>query len=271
MWTSPIRHLYMRYYTKIKSFILDLLYPQFCFNCGGEGSYLCQDCQSTLGILNIHQKYQSHPPAEGLNDLYFALPYQDILIKNLIQKFKYQPFVKELSIPLASLIITHFQLLDNKPDFFCPLSPAPKLRAGSNGADYILIPVPLEKKKLKWRGFNQAEEIGKELSKFLKPVRNSGNKENLQKENISNGVKIPLFSDCLVKTRETLPQVELSDEVRKENVKGAFLVKKKELIQNKKILLVDDVYTTGATMEECAKVLKAAGAKEIIGIVVARG
>lgn len=223
---------------KIKNFILDLIYPQFCFSCGREGSYLCQDCQSTLGLQPTHhpiyQKYQSHPPAGGLKDLYFALPYQDILIKNLIQKFKYQPFIKELAIPLTSLIITHFQLLDNKPNF----------------ADFTLIPVPLEKSKLRWRGFNQAEEIGKELSKFL---------------------KIPLVNNVLVKIKETLPQVELSDEVRKENVKGAFLVKKKELIQNKKILLVDDVYTTGSTMEECAKVLKEAGAKEIIGIVVAQG
>ena len=156
------------------------------------------------------------------------------MIKNLVQKFKYQPLVKELAIPLTSLIITHFQLLDNKPNF----------------SGFTLIPIPLEKKKLKWRGINQAEEIGKELSKFL---------------------KIPLISDCLVKTRETLPQVELSDEVRKENVKRAFSIKNGDQILGKKILLVDDIYTTGSTMIECAKVLKIAGAKEIIGIVVARG
>ncbi|GAI39661.1 unnamed protein product, partial [marine sediment metagenome] len=170
----------MYYYIKVKNFILDLLYPQFCFNCGREGSYLCQDCQSTLQILNLHQIYQT----PNLKDLYFALSYRDILIKNLVQKFKYQPFAKELAIPLTSLIITHFQLLDNKPNF----------------SGFALIPVPLEKKKLKWRGFNQAEEIGKELSKFL---------------------KIPLISDCLVKTRETLPQIELAEEARKENIRNA--------------------------------------------------
>jgi len=216
-------------WAKVKNFILNLLYPQFCFNCGREGSYLCEDCKSTLEILQSHQKYIF----KNLKDLYFALPYQNLLIKNLIQKFKYQPFVKELAIPLTSLIITHFQLLDNKPNF----------------SDYILIPVPLEKRKLKWRGFNQAEEIGKELSKFL---------------------KISLLNNVLAKIKETPPQVELSDEERKENIKGVFTVRNGVLIKNRKILLVDDIYTTGSTLEECAKVLKETGAKEVIGMVVAR-
>jgi competence protein ComFC len=214
----------------VKSFILDLLYPQFCFNCGKEGSYLCQDCQSILEILNTHQKHQT----QNLKDLYFALPYQNLLIKNLIQKFKYQPFVKELAQPLTSLIITHFQLLDKKPNF----------------SDFILIPVPLEKRKLKSRGFNQTEEIGKKLSKFL---------------------KIPLLNNVLAKIKETPPQVDLSDEERKENIKGVFVVRNGGLIKYRKILLVDDIYTTGSTLEECAKVLKEAGVKENIGIVVARG
>ena len=217
-------------WAKVKNFILDLLYPRFCFNCGREGSYLCEDCQSILGVLNTHQKHQT----QTLKDLYFALPYQETLIKNLIQKFKYQLFVKGLAISLTSLIITHFQLLDNKLNF----------------SGFTLIPVPLEKSKLKWRGFNQTEEIGKELARFL---------------------KIPLVNNVLVKTKETLPQVELSDEERKENVKDVFSIKNEYQILGKKILLVDDIYTTGSTLEECAKVLKKAGVKEIIGIVVARG
>jgi len=219
---------------KAKNFIFDLLFPKFCLSCQREGNYLCEDCQSTLGVLNTHQKHQTHSPAGGLKDLYFALPYQQPLIKNLIKLFKYQPFVKELVIPLTSLIITHFQLIEKSTADF---------------VNFILVPVPLERKKLKWRGFNQAEEIGKELANFF---------------------GIPLITNCLIKIKETLPQVELSDEERRENIKGAFLVKDKELIKNKKILLVDDVYTTGATMEECARVLKKAGAKEVIGIVIAR-
>ena len=218
---------------KFLNFLLDLFFPRFCLSCQKEGSYLCQDCQATLEISRFHQQYST----QNLRDLYFALNYQSPLIKNLIQKFKYQPFVKELAFNLASLIIEHFQLLDNPPPFY------------GGEKNFILIAVPLEKRKLKWRGFNQAEEIAKELSFFL---------------------KIPLISDCLIKTKDTIAQVELKAEARKENIKGVFLVKNKDLIKEKKILLVDDVYTTGSTMEEAARVLKEAKAKEIIGIVVAR-
>ena len=213
---------------KAGNFILEIIFPQFCFNCGIEGTYLCEDCKSILEITGFHQKYS----APNLKDLYFALSYNNHLSKKLIRRFKYEPFVKELAKPLSSLIIAHFQLMDNKPDF----------------SGYSLVPIPLEKRKMKWRGFNQAEEIGKELAEFL---------------------KIPLVSDCLIKTRETISQVELPEDARKENVKGTFSVKNR--ISGKKILLVDDVYTTGATMTECARVLRESGAKEIIGIAIARG
>jgi len=162
-----------------------------------------------------------------------VLPYQNGLVKKLIQNFKYEPFIKELSNSLSSLIIEHFQLLDNKPDL----------------SSFTLIPIPLYKKRLKWRGFNQSEEIAKGLASYL---------------------KIPLINDCLIKTRETLPQIDLSGEERKKNIKNVFLIKNRELIQNKKILLVDDVYTTGSTMEECAAKLLESGANEVVGIVVAR-
>jgi len=218
---------------KFTNFLIDLLFPRFCFNCQQEGSYLCQDCQATLEILQTHKRRQT----SNLKDLYFALPYQSPLIKNLIQRFKYKPFIKELAKPLASLIIEHFRLLDNKPPFL------------AEGKNFVLIPIPLEKEKLKHRGFNQAGEISKELSTFL---------------------TIPLISNCLVKTRETIPQAELTKEERRENIKGVFLVKNRKLVKDKKILLLDDIYTTGSTMEEAARVLKEAGAKEIIGIVVAR-
>jgi len=215
---------------KVKNFLLNLFYPKYCFLCQREGTYLCQDCLSTLEISGFHQKFST----ENLSDLYFATSYQKPLIKNLIQSFKYKPFVKELTDNLSSLIIEHFQLLEKPPDF----------------ADFILIPVPMEKKKLKWRGFNQAEEIGKELSKFF---------------------RISLLNNVLAKIKETPAQVDLSEEERKENIRNDFSIKNGGQILGRKILLVDDIYTTGSTLTECAKVLKEAGAKEIIGIVIARG
>jgi len=194
-----------------------------------------------LEISEIHQKYST----KSLTDLYFALPYQNILAKKLIRRFKYEPFIKELAETLVLLIITHFQLLDNKP----------------NLANFILIPIPLNEKRRRWRGFNQAEEIGKELSKFL-PARLASQGEA--------GGKLPLVSDCLLRVKNNYPQVELSEKERKENVKDIFFCQNKKEIFGKKILLVDDVYTTGATMEEAARILKESGAKEVRGIVVAR-
>jgi len=223
------------YLDKISNGVLDLFFPKICFGCQKEGEYLCQDCQAILGISGFH-----HPPPNfggrqtgNLSDLYWAVEYKNSLIKNLIQKFKYEPFIKELKESLSLLIIDHFQLMDKPPNF----------------TDFLLIPIPLEKRKLKWRGFNQAEELGKELSKFF---------------------KIPLINDVLIKIKETLPQVELAAEAREENIKGVFICQHPELVRGRKILLVDDVYTTGATMEECARVLRKTGAKEIIGIVIAR-
>lgn len=226
----------------LKEFFSEILFPKFCFGCQREGEYLCQDCQSTLEISGLHRNYSTR----NLKDLYFPADYGNPLVKKLIHKFKYEPFVKELAKSLSSLIIEHFQLLDNKPDFFSSF----QTQGFSRWSDFILIPVPLERKRIKWRGFNQAQEIGRELSIFF---------------------SIPLVPDCLIKTKETFPQVDLSGEERKENIKNVFLVKNNELIKNKKILLVDDVYTTGSTMEEAAKDLKESGAKEITGIVVARG
>jgi len=230
---------------KIKFFILDALFPKFCLNCKSEGKYLCEDCLSLLDILENSYCLCEKPfrlPAAGkckkcqnkkLNGLYFALYYQNNLVKKIIQRFKYEPFARELSNDLASLIITHLSLLNKTFDF----------------GDFVLVPIPLYKKKLKWRGYNQAEELAKELSKSL---------------------KIPLLKDSLDRTKETLPQIELATEARKNNIKGAFSIKRSELLQKRKVLLVDDVYTTGATMEECARVLKESGAKEVWGIVVAR-
>ena len=229
----------------IKNFFLELLFPRFCLGCQKEGTYLCQDCLSLIEISQhqycLCQMAQriwqggkcKKCASRKLNGLYFAVPYQNSLVQKLIRLFKYNPFIKELSGTLASLIINHFQLLDNPPDF----------------SEFLLVFIPLEKRKLKQRGFNQAEEIAKELSKSL---------------------EIPLVSDCLLKIKANFPQVRLSGKEREENIKGVFSIKNIEKIRGRKILLVDDVYTTGSTMEEGARVLKTAGAKEIWGVAVAR-
>jgi len=222
--------------------ILDTLFPKLCVSCRTEGQHLCEDCFSLLSLANTTSPLPRSSPLAGL---FSATSYQDRLVQKIIHNFKYPPFLKGLSLPLASLIIAHLALLD-KPHSFNN----PRVQNQPQHNQYVLIPMPLHKKRLRWRGFNQAEEIAKQLSNIL---------------------MMPLCSDILVKTKHTTPQIELSEEERKINIVGVFAVQNPEFVTNKKILLVDDVYTTGSTMEEAANVLKEAGARQVFGVVVARG
>jgi len=110
-----------------------------------------------------------------------------------------------------------------------------------------VIPVPLTSKGLRRRGFNQSLLIARV---------------------IAQNTQVPLFMDTLFKVRETPPQIGLSARERKSNLKNTFTVAGD--IKDKRILLIDDVMTTGATITECSKVLLKAGAKEILVITLAR-
>ena len=153
---------------KIKEFLLNLFFPRFCLGCKKEGIYLCDDCKATLGTLEYQYCLCNKNPVrlsragkckrchhKTLSGLYFALSYQESsLTKKLIHYFKYPPYIKELGITFSSLIIEHFLLSGKDPK-----------KIFKNG---LLIPVPITKKELKKRGFNQAEEIAQDLSKILK-------------------------------------------------------------------------------------------------------
>jgi len=243
----------MDFKNKIRIFFLDLFFPKFCLGCQKEGTYLCDDCRTLLDIAEFdyclcNTKPLRLPPDsksgkcqkcqdEKLSGLFSALPYKEKnLTRKLIYQFKYQPYLKDLAKTLVSILIEHFVISGKNTD-----------EIWDNG---VLIPVPLDKKKLKTRGYNQSEELAKELSKIM---------------------QIPVFSDILVKIKSTKPQMELSKKEREINLENAFAVKKPfDFIQGKKIFLIDDVYTTGSTMEECAKTLKQAGAKSVWGICIAR-
>jgi ComF family protein len=113
----------------------------------------------------------------------------------------------------------------------------------------LIMPVPLHRKKLSNRGFNQAVLLG---------------------EIISQRLEMPLDRHNLRRIRWTEPQVNLAAGDRRANVKGAFAIHDAELVKGCRVLLVDDVLTTGSTVDECAKVLKAAGAVDVAVITVAR-
>ena len=87
---------------------------------------------------------------------------------------------------------------------------------------------------------------------------------------LSHRLALPMMPDALARTRATEPQIELSAAERRVNVRGAFSVKRPVSISGKSILLLDDVMTTGSTMDECAKELKKAGATAVIALTIAR-
>lgn len=113
----------------------------------------------------------------------------------------------------------------------------------------VIIPVPLHRRRLRYRGFNQALLLSHELTTHF---------------------SVPLSFDNLMRVRYTVPQVELSAADRRMNVEGAFRLSRPEHITGKAVLLVDDVFTTGATINECAAVCMQADAARVTALTLAR-
>jgi ComF family protein len=119
-----------------------------------------------------------------------------------------------------------------------------------NGNDYdLVIPVPLHHRRLRWRGFNQAALFGLAIARKM-------------------GCTLDVTT--LTRVRDTPPQTAQDSNQRRQNVRGAFAVKRPNRIANRRLLLVDDVMTTGATLDECARTLLAAGARTVDVLTLAR-
>ncbi|HWR04634.1 MAG TPA: ComF family protein [Humidesulfovibrio sp.] len=116
------------------------------------------------------------------------------------------------------------------------------------GQGAVLVPVPLHPRRLLMRGFNQSREIARLLS-----ARHG----------------LPIRQDALSRVRRTTPQMRLAREARAENIRGAFAARS-QVLEGQAVLLVDDIMTTGATLEECARAMLAAGAKRVDVLVLAR-
>jgi ComF family protein len=114
----------------------------------------------------------------------------------------------------------------------------------------MILPVPLYKTRLRERGFNQSAL----LSKY-----------------VANHLKVPLNLYSLIRNRDTRPQVGLSAKERKKNIKDAFEVHEEEKIKGRRVMLIDDVFTTGATVRECSRVLRNSGAHEVFVITLSHG
>lgn len=258
--------------------ILDLFYPKKCVACKKIGSYLCDNCFSYLSfetksicLICNRPSFNSltHPgcrnPSASLrtrpfliDGLFSSIPYNRTAQK-LIYNFKYKPFLSDLKKVLSDLF---YEGLIQNENFMREISP---LHQGGSKArpwsldknrftpsgikEWVLVPIPLYKTKLKKRGYNQSEILSQELAKrFGFPVRN-----------------------LLKRTKNTKAQFGLNRKEREKNIKNAFILKSSiKNLKSKNVLLVDDVATTGFTLCEAANVLKRNGVKRVIGLTLAR-
>lgn len=229
----------------IAKWILDALFPPYCASCRREGVFLCKKCIRFLKKKKIRRNipvWAKKREFKNLDGVIYALSYRDNpIIKSALEQFKYH-FTQELAVHFAELL-------------------AEKL--GELGMvqkrSICLIPIPLHRRRFLERGFNQADVICRETQKLL-------------------GYKKVRIIPFLIRTKNTEQQARLRRDERKKNLIGAFEMNKKcvhLLSWNNQwaksiCFLVDDVCTTGSTLENAAKTLKQAGLKKVYGLVVAR-
>jgi len=230
----------MRFLDTPLAYILNTLFPPVCVSCKKEGDFLCSDCLSHLDkkkIRPIFCKTEKDPDFHYLDGVIYALDYaKNPQIQAAVKQLKYK-FTQELAEHFSNLIAEKIGELSMV-----------------KGRKMILIPVPLHRKRLNYRGFNQAEVIARAVANKL---------TNRNAEVI----------DLLERTRETQQQAKLNKEERHKNLKDAFILNKKCVHQyspKNLYFLVDDVCTTGSTLENCAEVLKKNGFKKVYGLVIAR-
>lgn len=251
--------------------LLDLLFPIECLACGEEGVWFCPDCLEALPLsLGRHCPFcgeknfwgetcKTCRGSHALSGAITFIPYANPIIQKLIHAWKYQS-AKALSEPLAQFVsqglkIIFAQLQEQSHVLQrglgrTELAAFPIMPTLLLSRQTTLLPVPLASKRLRSRGFNQAEELAKGLAQ-------------------ARGYNL----DCLIqRTRHTAPQATLSGSDRLTNIKEAFaLAPGRGSLIGKNFLIVDDVITTGSTCEALARLLKKHGASSVWALAIAFG
>lgn len=235
----------MRYHARLGRAFLDFVLPPRCRICnvstaGSKMPWVCQACWLTVDYITPPICQQCGQPLaaplEGIASATHrcgtcllhpppfeqarAVGFYDGVLRDVIHAMKYQR-VYGLVRPLADLLQAQF--------VFHWHNPRPE----------ALIPVPLHRSKLWEREFDQALALARHMGKQ---------------------VGIPVWAEMLMRYRRTAPQVGLSAAERRRNVQGAFRLRESQTCEGRALLLIDDVYTTGATIQECARLLRQAGA-----------
>lgn len=232
--------------------LLDLIFPPRCEVCGTLGSEIfCASCRQE--VLWLEPPYcarcglllpPSAPPGERCGICRQTRRYFDGArcvglhtgaLRQAILAYKFENR-RPLAEPLAGLLAERFQREAQWP------APLPL------GEVEALVPVPLHPSRRRWRGFDQALHLTRELGAR---------------------VGLPVWDSALQRTRPTVPQVQLTPAQRQSNVRGAF-AGEREILEGRCVLLVDDVFTTGATCDQAARAAKAAGASTVYVLVLSR-
>lgn len=217
--------------------LLDFLFPKRCVSCGKFGDYICVACFSKIDFV----EYPVCPICgrQAIGGKTHPGCSRRFGLDGLVVACRYRGVVRQIvkaikykfAFDVAGLLV---ELV------------AANIWRFSMPQNFVLVPVPLSERRRNWRGFNQAQVLSAVIAKQYK-VR---------------------AYDLLLKNRETRTQVGLDRESRNKNVRGAFSIKQGASVSGKNIILVDDVFTTGSTMMEAAKVLKYAGAGEVWAMAV---
>ncbi|MFH1639271.1 MAG: ComF family protein [Chloroflexota bacterium] len=215
------------------------MFPRWCIGCGREGYFFCPSCIELLAPVMPPVCPRCGRP-QGSARLCPGCRNWDAKIDGIRAPFRFEGVARDA---VHQLKYNRLRIL------------APELAqlmtehlAGYPVPGNVLVPVPLHPKRLRERGYNQSGLLARELGRRL---------------------KLPLNETCLVRQRDTSPQVGATLAERRANVAGAFRCRDFSL-QGKGVILVDDVVTTGATLDACAAALKAAAVVSVWGLTFAR-
>lgn len=226
--------------------LMMFLYPPRCPACGRYVEARGAWCPSCLAQAHAVRRLRMTLGERDVITEAWALGVYEGALKLLVQRLKYRK-------RMATLPYVQTFLRSVEHDFFKKslLASQKNDASDAHAAHLIAVPVPLYKKKEQQRGFNQTELL---FQTFL----------------AAHGIPMERL---LARTRATRPQYGLSKEERKKNMKGAFAVseEKRGAVQDRDILLLDDIYTTGVTCAECARALKEAGARRIVVLALTSG
>ncbi len=227
--------------------ILDVVFPARCVGCGEAGHYICRRCEGFTSEVALicplcqqssltGERHENCRSLYGLDGLANLWEYEGV-VKSLLHTIKYNGMTHTIAETVQRAYISMAGDTMRFKAFLSYLF----------SEDTYITYVPMFKKKEKFRGFNQAAVFAREVGKVAR------------REMVS----------LLEKIVDTKAQVDLTKEERLQNVRGAFQLKSGILIPQN-VVLVDDVWTTGATMKECCKVLKKAGVEKVWGFTIAR-